>query len=370
MHGAYPLLAVVERARQNGCQAIAITDHADGKLRAATPEYFAQIREARQRFSDMVVIAGVEWNVPPYAGREHATLLVAERDEELLAEFKRRFDDYGRDDGEVLDAEAAQRWLAAQATARPVILLNHPSRKRERGESIRDDFLRWRRAGDSLIGFSGAPGHQRQVPLGAYAGPLQLIDRWDPAAAIVGGAWDQLLADGFLVWGAIAPSDFHSDRGGDFWPGEFSETWVYAAERSVDGILDALRAGSFFACHGGIARQVELLVDSDGLDRPARPGEIIEVDGGTIDVRLQLRVPDQDLQGTANRIDQIELVGIQGQTARVLATTPWGGGQRVELLKNFVVPDGGLVVRARGRRVVSDGPDLMFYTNPVQVQGR
>jgi hypothetical protein len=33
----------------------------------------------------------------------------------------------------------------------------------------------------------------------------------------------------------------------------------------------------------------------------------------------------------------------------------------------FTVGEDGLVVRARGRRVVPDGPDLMFYTNPIRV---
>jgi len=34
----------------------------------------------------------------------------------------------------------------------------------------------------------------------------------------------------------------------------------------------------------------------------------------------------------------------------------------------FTVPEGGVAVRARGRRVVDDGPDLLFYTNAVMVQ--
>jgi hypothetical protein len=33
-----------------------------------------------------------------------------------------------------------------------------------------------------------------------------------------------------------------------------------------------------------------------------------------------------------------------------------------------VVPAGGMAIRARGRRVIEDGPDLLFYTNAVQVR--
>jgi hypothetical protein len=32
------------------------------------------------------------------------------------------------------------------------------------------------------------------------------------------------------------------------------------------------------------------------------------------------------------------------------------------------VPSGGIAIRARGRRVIDDGPDLLFYTNAVQVR--
>ena len=33
-----------------------------------------------------------------------------------------------------------------------------------------------------------------------------------------------------------------------------------------------------------------------------------------------------------------------------------------------VVPSGGMAIRARGRRVIDGGPDLLFYTNAVQVR--
>ena len=33
----------------------------------------------------------------------------------------------------------------------------------------------------------------------------------------------------------------------------------------------------------------------------------------------------------------------------------------------LTAPDGGFILRARGRRVVTDGPDLLFYTNPVRI---
>jgi hypothetical protein len=35
--------------------------------------------------------------------------------------------------------------------------------------------------------------------------------------------------------------------------------------------------------------------------------------------------------------------------------------------ERITVPADGIVVRARGRRVISGGPDLMFYTNPIRI---
>ena len=67
-----------------------------GKLKGASPEYMAAIQAVRKTQPALTVIAGLEWNVPPFGGDEHATLLVPEgpREESILAEFKRRFDDY------------------------------------------------------------------------------------------------------------------------------------------------------------------------------------------------------------------------------------------------------------------------------------
>jgi hypothetical protein len=98
-----------------------------------------------------------------------------------------------------------------------------------------------------------------------------LIDRWDPLTAEVGGAWDNWLRSGLDIWAAIANSDFHGR--GDFLPCEFASTWVYAPDRTVDGVIRALRAGSFFAEHGHIVTEVELRASFDGQPRPFVPGE-------------------------------------------------------------------------------------------------
>ena len=144
------------------------------------------------------------------------------------------------------------------------------------------------------------------------------IDRWDPVAARVGDAWDTLLHDGLDVWAAYAPSDFHTESLadlGDYWPGQFAETWVYAPERSSAGILRALHAGSFFGDHGRIVREAELHVGATGLARPAGAGEVISVpkthrgdgrlvdqgSGGSVAARPQSRRSGRDHRDRSER---------------------------------------------------------------------
>ena len=366
----------MNRAASNGCDVLAITDHADHNLEAATPAYAEAIRQARIEHPELVVLAGLEWNVPPYDGDEHATVLVAPGDDEwrTLAEFKVRFDDFEREEHLSTLADDALRWLGepARRELRPVVFLNHPSRRRDNNQSIVDDIVQWRTNADLIIGISGAPGHQRGVPLGAYGGTLNLIDRWDPAVATVGGAWDQLLQQGLDVWGALAPSDVHGagfEAAQDFWPCEYSETWLYAPERTAAGVIDALRAGSFFAVHGQIASEVELLVEADGLTRPALAGETLAVPAEmTVVASLRFRAPATDWAGQPNRIDAGDLIAITQCGATVMASRPPEyADAAVTFVEELTVPAGGLVLRARGRRIVPDGPDLMFYTNPIRI---
>jgi VanZ family protein len=80
---------------------------------------------------------------------------------------------------------------------------------------------------------------------------------------------------------------------------------------------------------------------------------------------LHLETPLVDWNDQPNRIDEVDLIAISPQTTRVIARrTPTSSSA---LRATVLVPEEGLTLRARGRRVVIDGPDLLFYTNPIQV---
>jgi len=216
-----------------------------------------------------------------------------------------------------------------------------------------------------VAGVEGGPGHQRSNPLGSYRRPETLIDRWDPIVAQVGGTWDTWLGKGLDVWGATADADFHHENG-EYWPCEFSSTWLYAPDRSVDGVIRALHAGSYFGEHGHIVQKAELVATPAGQTRGAVPGQRLTVAAGTtVSVSMALDIPDTDFEGKANHVDVVELIGVAGGKSTVLFSDAPATPLAFNVPVN--VPAGGIVLRARGRRTVDGGPALQFYTNPIRI---
>jgi hypothetical protein len=108
-------------------------------------------------------------------------------------------------------------------------------------------------------------------------------------------------------------------------------------------------------------------VEAEGLGRPAVAGEAIEVSAGSsVTVTLSAEIPERDWQRQPNKLDAVELIGITKEKAGIVANRPPLAGRQI-FREMVAVPPGGIVVRARGRRTIADGPDLMFYTNPIRI---
>jgi hypothetical protein len=368
--GSHTIDELADAAVKNGCRAIAITDHGDGGLRAATPEYVDAIRAARARLPELTILTGLEWNPPPGKGQEHATVLFPTEMEalETVRSFKELYDD---EDKKGENPELALKGLAALTPAdrtavAPVMFFNHPSRRPRSTSLPAQTFAALKKAAPGVvIGFEGGPGHQHASPLAAYPDQSLLVDRWDTVAATVDGAWDAWLRQGLNVWGAIADSDFHNERE-DYWPCEFAATWLYAPDTTPNGIIRALHAGSFFAEHGHIVTTVELQARMDGPPRPAGVGEVLTAAAGAkASVTLTMTVPPKDFAGRDNRIDTVELIGISSTKTEVLYSASPASPDAFNV--PVTIPPGGIVVRARGRRTIEGEPALMLYTNPIRI---
>lgn len=361
--GKYSVDEIVQYAQSNGCDALAITDHSDSGEDAATPEYFSAITAAREQYPNFILFGGIEWNIPPYGGREHVTVLLNPKLEAaLLGDFKHQFEK------KEAKSEDALRWLSSQLPSHQdaVLFYNHPSRKDEETQENFTDYLGWTEVNSLFAGFEGGPGHQKID--GAYRHKLSTVDRWDPVVAEIGGVWDTLLDHGHNVWGALASSDFHNEKG-DYHPCEFARTHVQVPEKNPRGVLQALRAGSFWAGHGQILDHLLVVLSAPGLDIPLSPGEVARLES---DSTIRISVAVKRGAGADSSPLQIELIGN-------------GRSGHPELLDSKSLPlekdsidwtysnlkdgaDGRSVYfRVRVRKILENEPDLLAYSNPIRI---
>ncbi|MGB5605093.1 MAG: hypothetical protein WBN51_01130, partial [Gammaproteobacteria bacterium] len=234
-------------------------------------------------------------------------------------------------------------------------------------ENLRDMEL-WRSLNHLFVGFEGGPGHQKHDSTGAYLGEIKTEDRWDPVVSRVGGVWDKLLDQGEDIWGALAVSDFHETEG-DYAPCQYSRTYISVPEKSYQGIIQGLRAGSFWAEHGQILSNLVFMATNSDLAFMAVPGESVYLKA---EHTIQLKVELQRGPAAINEPLTIEIIGNSRSG-------------KPELLFSEVLPENvnalsvepGVLrpgadnkssyFRVRVRKHIEDGPDLLAYSNPIRV---
>lgn len=366
---------LVALGKQYGCDALAITDHSDTVGSASTAQ-LAEIASLRQQYPQMLIFAGIELNMPSYAGREHVNVIAHPR---IESSFIRQLGDIaqssvrrvaGSTEERASDAPTLDFINVTGAGRNEVIVIyNHPSRKVLKLESSKTDILEWSENTGLITAIEGAPGHQNSKTLGSYSTYFSLKDRWDPVVAIVGGVWDQLLSRGFNIWGAIASSDYHN-RMLDRPPCEFARTHISVADKTYDGVMDALRAGTFWADHGHILDQFHFSIEVDGLEQSIHPGSVVRVPSSEglafVTVSLQ-RGPGS--QGKPLTVDIVSNCG-DGSTS-IAHSASLAEYETVETAFLPVFASGldgqSCYMRARVRLSNSDEPDFLAHTNPIRI---
>ena len=214
--------------------------------------------------------------------------------------------------------------------------------------------------------------------------------------ARLGGFWDSMLGEG-RHWWITANSDSHihyTEGGGDFWPGEFSKTYVYA-EKSYEAILEGIRSGRIFVTTGDLISLLDLSVQS-GTDSAQIGGTIKVSSGSDIEINIKFKDPEKNNHHEENpsvtRVDLItgKITGIsidpdndRNSSTRVLNSfydNDWSVKDEYKTMTyNLKNVTDNLYLRVRGTNTTQlepepDSPgenpwtDLWFYSNPIFVQ--
>ena len=197
-----------------------------------------------------------------------------------------------------------------QLSPKPIVIANHPSRSAtglgEYGLYDPAEFRDWNdTAPEIAVGMAGAPGHQAIAvapdssikfgPRGGY-GRYPTMGGFDQMTGRLGGLWDSLLGEGRRWW-ITANSDSHvhwRERGADFWPGEYSKTYVWAS-KEYDDIIDGIRNGRVFVTLGDLISELYVTAGES-----THIGGTLSIEKGD-DVTVTIRVLDPD---TLNPWDQ------------------------------------------------------------------
>ncbi|MES2523538.1 MAG: fibronectin type III domain-containing protein [Gemmatimonadota bacterium] len=318
--GRYGIPLNARMARRFGLHWMVATDHGGPNHSKLNHDHaYPELQHARRTVPEVVQFYGMEFDTP---GADHSSMIVphSARERGTLLDIESRFskrDAFPRDsarDSEPKMLEAL-RYMRGVETP-PVVIANHPSRSatavgkygQDRPAELRD----WNDAAPNVaIGMEGAPGHQAgainkdgSIDSAGVRGGYRnspTLGGFDQMTARVGGFWDAMLGEGRRWW-ITSTSDSHSnwrDGGSDFWPGEYSKTYVNA-RHSHDALLAGLRAGRVFVTTGDLiselditARVVRAGAAPTGIPVPVPLGSEVAVATGS-DVEVTIRVRDAD----------------------------------------------------------------------------
>ena len=371
--GRFSIDEIAQRAANYGCDLIAITDHGDKNLnRVLSEEFFLDVSLADGRYNNMSVIPGLEWNVPPFNGREHATVLFPTRQNsrKALQQFRNQFDHYNSFSAQHLNIQRALEWLddyASEFEIKPVVIYNHPSRKDSDVDENLFDLSAWMQQSDLVIGMSGAPGHQakREDNNGSYEQHIDTVHGWDPATTEVGGVWDDLLQKGFRALAARADSDFHNTNM-DYWPCQFSSTHVFSRSNKANSILMAMRAGNTWAQHGDFIDKLEFTLDINGLQLHA--GQDYRIRSTTLaklDINIVLNAIDW--QGFPTSLDELNLIIVHDNGTKQIPL--WSklnqSGNTLSVSLPIEITPEIRAIRLQGRSIQQGMHHYQMMTNPI-----
>jgi hypothetical protein len=417
---AYPIPMNAVMARRFGLSWMVATDHGGPNHSKVSHDHaYPELLQSRQAVPEVIQFFGMELNSP---GADHSSVIVPHSHDEAerLHAIEHMFDkneahprDPARDD--------EQRMIVAlehmeRLDPKPVVIANHPSRSATGigvyGLDSPAELRNWNDAAPGVaVGMEGAPGHQAitltrdrfgpsahaeyigdRRPRGFYR-QAPTMGGFDQMTARLGGFWDSMLGEGRRWW-ITATSDSHihwSDGGADFWPGEYSKTYVLA-EKNPASILAGLRGGRVFVTTGDLVSELWLTAEANGAEA-AIGGTLALREESDVRVRIRLRDPKgPNASGDDPAVARIDLIrgAVSGPatdrttdrnpSTRVEARFEAGQWRRegeyilVEHVLQDVTRDEYIRVRGTNGTELEPEPDpdrenpwadLWFYSNPI-----
>ncbi|WP_127501883.1 phosphoesterase [Actinoplanes solisilvae] len=407
----YPIVTNAIMAKNFGLTWAMCTDHGGPTHSKVNLEQaYPDLLLSRKLVPDVLQFWGMEFDAPAL---DHHTLMIPRHDDEakMLFDLESKFakrDPFPSVPGGDTEAKMVEFLKYAKGLRqKPLVIAHHASRSATGygvwGQDTPHEFRNGNNAApDIYVGFEGAPGHQ--------AGPLNGGSRggygsypthggYDQMTARVGGLWDSLLGEGRRWWiTATSDSHVHWTRGGsDFWPGEYSKTYVHARQDYGD-IMDGLRNGRIWVTTGDLITSLDLTAKSQGKD--AATGETITLNRrNRTDVEIEIKfrpLNGENHNGDRPQVRRVDLIvgQITGPSANLDADTnpttkvvarfgprDWrkqGNDYVIQHTLRNVETD--MYARVRGTSTdeaepLADGlespwEDLWFYSNPVFVHVR
>ncbi len=322
----YSAQKIAQQARRHGLDWMVITDHGGPNHSQINLDLaYPDLLNSREAFPDLIQFYGMEFDTP---GARHSSLIIpfSKNESKQLFELERSFnrrEPYPSDPSRHTEEKMleALKVMASQKNT-PLLIANHPGRSAtglgEYTDVTPTELRKWNTVAPNVaIGMEGAPGHQAATLF--FDGSIKAIGQrggyrhfptmggFDQMTALLGGFWDSMLGERRRWW-ITANSDSHihyTEGHADFWPGEYSKTYVYA-KKEYDSILEGLRQGRVFVVTGDLIRFLELELISENGNR-ARVGESLIVKKNE-NVRVRIRFKG---------IDGVNAVGHRPEVARV-----------------------------------------------------
>jgi len=412
LHGKYTIPRNATMASQFSLDWMVTTDHGGrDHAKINLDQAYPELLQARNDFPSLIHFFGFEINTP---GADHTSIIMPHTDDEAerVYQIESRFDKNDASPDET-NANTTEKMLEALEEMQtfselPIVIANHASRRARDGAKFGltppATLRRWNDAAPEIaIGMAGAPGRQAStinpdgtLDLEDYRGQYRgqpTFGGFDILTAELGGFWDSMLAEG-RHWWVTANSDSHQnwrDGGFDFWPGEFSKTYIYA-EKNHDDILSSFRNGKIFVTTGDLVSELYVTVTSPTGDSADIGGTLDVATGDTATITVRLRDPaganHHGDMPSVNRVDLItgNVFGMQDNpdyhlnpSTRVLrrfSADAWAREGEFITMTQQIPVYGDIYVRIRGTNTTDNEPlpdtmgedpwqDLWFYSNPV-----